>query len=372
MSRWRTGARYAVRGLMGGFAFLTLVLLVAAVRGGAADYPVVAAVAATPVVSRGAYHVHSSASDGWGTAEEIALAAERAGLQFVVITDHNVPPPPPRYQGKVLLVFGTEISTRAGHLVVLGSEPAPRGSSGAEAVERSLQGFAALAHPVQQKNPWRDAAAAQKVTGFELYSADTFLRDALRSPISRLLPAVGGWVGQGVHGSLLLVTPQPAPMERMLALAATHPVTALCAHDAHGYPPYEHVFGAMAMQLPEALPADPKAAATAIFEALSKGTAHCVFRGLGDASGLGIEGLSAERTAPRGAELKLTHPALQHEKVQVRVFGAGELLPDGRTVKVTGEGALQIELWVLAPGRLLGEEWRPWIVPSPIRVLPRL
>ena len=43
---------------------------------------------AWPVV-RGAYHVHSSRSDGTGTVDEIAAAAARAGLQFVIITDHG-------------------------------------------------------------------------------------------------------------------------------------------------------------------------------------------------------------------------------------------------------------------------------------------
>ena len=41
-----------------------------------------------PVV-RGAYHVHSQRSDGTGTLDEVAAAAARAGLQFVVVTDHG-------------------------------------------------------------------------------------------------------------------------------------------------------------------------------------------------------------------------------------------------------------------------------------------
>ena len=42
-----------------------------------------------PPVVRGAYHVHSRASDGTGTIEDIAAAAGRAGLRFVVLTDHG-------------------------------------------------------------------------------------------------------------------------------------------------------------------------------------------------------------------------------------------------------------------------------------------
>ena len=48
-----------------------------------------ALVPGTPPTARGAYHVHSRASDGTGTIEEIAAAAEAAGLQFVLIAAHE-------------------------------------------------------------------------------------------------------------------------------------------------------------------------------------------------------------------------------------------------------------------------------------------
>jgi hypothetical protein len=51
-----------------------------------------------PTVVLGGYHVHSNRSDGSGTVDEIAAAAARAGLTFVVFTDHGdgtrAPDPP--------------------------------------------------------------------------------------------------------------------------------------------------------------------------------------------------------------------------------------------------------------------------------------
>ena len=38
----------------------------------------------------GNLHMHTTYSDGAGTHAEIARAAVRAGLDFVVVTDHNV------------------------------------------------------------------------------------------------------------------------------------------------------------------------------------------------------------------------------------------------------------------------------------------
>src|SRR5690606_13662623 len=101
----------------------------------------------------GAVHVHSVASDGRGTLEEIAAAAKEAGLSFVVMTDRNVTPaPPPQRVDGVLVIHGVEVSTSDGHLLVLGADgvlpPPPR--TGAEAVAwgEAGGGFLALAHPV--------------------------------------------------------------------------------------------------------------------------------------------------------------------------------------------------------------------------------
>src|SRR5688500_6272709 len=66
----------------------------------------------------GAYHIHTSRSDGSGSIEDVASAAAKAALQFVVVTDHGDatrPPEPPRYVHGVLVIDAVEISTMAGH-----------------------------------------------------------------------------------------------------------------------------------------------------------------------------------------------------------------------------------------------------------------
>ena len=72
---------------------------------------------------RGAYHVHTVRSDGTGTPEEVARAAGRAALDFVILTDHGDAtrtPDPPRYVDGVLVIDAVEISTTLGHYVALG------------------------------------------------------------------------------------------------------------------------------------------------------------------------------------------------------------------------------------------------------------
>ena len=64
---------------------------------------------------KGVYHVHSIFSDGNGTIDDITRAADKAKLNFVILSDHGRPNTEAMnatdWIGKVLLIGGTEIST---------------------------------------------------------------------------------------------------------------------------------------------------------------------------------------------------------------------------------------------------------------------
>lgn len=384
-------SRSRIRWVVSGAFALLLTLTGAFALGGAlAGYPVVPAVGAggPPVASSGtdaeplapdaahalgAFHVHTVASDGHGTLEEVARAASAAGLSFVVVTDHNVKPFAPHRLDGVLLIAGVEVSTSDGHVVVLGVDaplpPAPR--TGAQAVDWALSHgapLAVLAHPVQKKNPWKDAAAGARVEGYELYSADTLFRDALARPFSRLLPSAAAWLGDGVHGVLGLVDDQPEVHAAMLKRDGM-PV-ALCSNDAHGRPPYQDVFTAMTMAVPASAFAGSEAqAADAVVQALASGSAFCVFQALGRPDGFSLQVPGDGRRLEVGETVQVTLPDAAWERATLRVWGPGEVTPDGRGVTVTGEGLVQLEVWVDAPGRLFGRTPKPWLVPSPLRVV---
>jgi hypothetical protein len=351
-----------------------------------ADYPVVPSAPGGAGWPRGAFHVHTTRSDGRGTEAQVAAAAKAAGLHFVVLTDHNdFTSREPAFVDGVLLVPGVEISTAAGHLVAFGLERPLEGvrkgmdGGAAQAAVEKAGGVSVLAHPVQARNPWRHDEAARRAEGFELYSADTFFRDAVRHPFSRLLPAMGAWLGQRVHGVMMLVEPDEGPVTKLLALAREKPRVVLCAHDAHGLPGYEEVFQSLAMYLPPSdggaaptLPGEARAAAEVVVKGLASGRALCAFRALGEPEGFALEGVDpGRREAYVGDVLTVRLPPLAREHVRVEVRGAGTLGPDGVSVELVEEGAVQVEAWVEAPGRFFGSRWRPWIVPSPVRVLAR-
>jgi hypothetical protein len=74
----------------------------------------------------GAVHVHSCYSDGSGTFREITAAARRAGLDFVVMTDHDtLRPREDGWEGwrdGVLLVLSVEVTCQfRSHVVVFGA-----------------------------------------------------------------------------------------------------------------------------------------------------------------------------------------------------------------------------------------------------------
>lgn len=148
----------------------------------------------TPRV-RGAYHVHTTRSDGTGSVEEVARAAGRARLDFLVLTDHGDGTrriDPPRYVGNVLVVDAAEVSTRLGHVAALGlTAPTPYRLAGwpDDVVEDVTRwgGVTFATHPDSPRRSlsWRDWDAG--VHGLEWLNADSEWRDEPRWALARTL-----------------------------------------------------------------------------------------------------------------------------------------------------------------------------------------
>lgn len=111
---------------------------------------------------RGAIHVHSRASDGAAGIDEIMAAAGAAGLDFVILSDHNPfasQRPRSGWFGDVLLIVAEEISTEQGHLLALGTPPR-RYRLGPTARQALADiddegGWALVSHPDHAWQAWR-------------------------------------------------------------------------------------------------------------------------------------------------------------------------------------------------------------------------
>jgi hypothetical protein len=196
-----------------------------------------------PLLVRGVIHIHTTRSDGAGTPQDVAHAAHRAGLDFVILTDHGDGlrvPDPPRYIEGVLVIDAVEISTADGHLLALGIGQAPYRLAGdardvIEDVHR-LGGFGIAAHPDSPKPDlrWRDWTSP--LDGLEWLNADSEWRDETRSGLTRTF--VTYWF-RGPE-SLVRMFARPAPtLKRWDQLSASRRLVAIAAPDAHARLPLE-------------------------------------------------------------------------------------------------------------------------------------
>ena len=186
----------------------------------------------------GAYHIHTTRSDGAGNKPSVAAAAARAGLQFAIFTEHGDgtrAPDPPVYLHGVLCIDGVEISTNGGHYVALGlgATPYPLGGDAAAVVEdvARLGGFGIVAHPDHPKPEltWRDWTAP--VDGIEWINADSEWRD---ESFGTLAKVASGYVLRPGPALASIFDRPSATLDRWDALSRTRTVVALAAADAHG------------------------------------------------------------------------------------------------------------------------------------------
>jgi hypothetical protein len=186
----------------------------------------------------GAFHVHSLRSDGAGDTDAIAAAAQRAGLQFVVMTDHGDgtrQPEAPAYIHDVLVVDAVEISTNGGHYIALDmpASPYPLGGDAGSVVEdvRRLGGFGVVAHPdsARAELSWIDWSAP--VDGLEWLSLDSEWRNESRLRLAQA--AFDYMIRPGPALAAILDRPV-STLTRWDGLAARARVVALAGHDAHG------------------------------------------------------------------------------------------------------------------------------------------
>ena len=186
---------------------------------------------------RGAIHMHSRQSDGSGTPDEIAAAASRAGLKFIILTDHGDgtrSPAEPRYRRGVLVVDALEVSSNGGHVVALGlgKTPYPLGGEGRDVVVdiARLGGMSIAAHPGSEKPALRWTEWSSPFDGLEWMNGDSESRDEAWYTHARALLS---YPFQSVRTLASLLDRPDTVLRRWDALTARRRVVAMAAADAH-------------------------------------------------------------------------------------------------------------------------------------------
>lgn len=393
-----TGKRMAQIGLAGALAWAAWAALTLPPRSSRLSAPPTADAGAAPV-ARGAYHIHSRASDGTGTVADIAAAAARAGLQFVILTDHGDGfrrAAPPRYLGGVLCIEAVEISTTGGHYAAIGLPPPPYplGGEPRDVVEdvARLGGFGIAAHPDSPKQALRWDEWDAPFDAIEWLNADSEWRDEARW---RLLPAILHYPWRPAETVVSLFDRPGGTLGRWDRLTQARPVVGLAGADAHARmglggktdpydevfyvraPSYEATFRAFSLrvEVPAPLAGDAGADATAILGAIRAGHVYAAFDGVAGPAWLDVRAESGGRVARQGGRLPLDGPVrirarsngppgstltLIRNGEPIRIVPGTDLVWEGRE-----PGVYRVEAF--APGAP-GDPPLPWIVANPVYV----
>lgn len=192
----------------------------------------------------GAVHVHTNRSDGRGSPDEVAASAARAGLAFVIFTDHGDgtrQPDPPTYRSGVLCVDAVEISTVQGHLLALGlpQAPYPLGGEARDVLDdvHRLGGVGFAAHPDSPKPDLEWRGWGEAFDGVEIVNLDTGWRAVAAEPgwraKARLLTALATYSVRPSPTIATLIAEHKGLLGRWDTLAAARRVPMLAGVDAH-------------------------------------------------------------------------------------------------------------------------------------------
>ncbi len=346
----------------------------------------------------GNLHLHTTASDGTGTHAQVARAAARAGLDFIIYTDHNV-----AVEGRegwleaegrsILCLMGQEINDQrripeANHLLChfVTADLQEAAAAPQKLIEAVKQqgGLCFLAHPLERPGigaardtyPWLDWDISG-FTGIELWNAMTDVKWRLRTKPRAVL---------GAYLPNLVLT---APFPEMLAkwdelLAGGQKVVAIGNSDAHAMSfslgilrrtiyPYEYLFRAVNthLLLAEPLAHDIAQARQQIFNALQRGHCFVSYDLAGPSHGFVFTAASVHTQAGMGdtlawsgaADLYISSPL----PAKLRLLHNGRVVTQcqGRELRwhAGRPGVYRVEAY-----RRFWGAWRGWVFTNPIYI----
>ncbi len=340
-------------------------------------------------------HIHTVYSDGAGTHREVAEAAGRAGLDFVIVTDHNVwvSDVEGTIDG-VLLLVGEEVHhvrriPQASHLLVYGAEAemALQAADPQQLINSVSErgGFCFLAHPFEKSSPiGADFAAidwldwdVEGYQGLEIWNAMSEFKGLLWSRLAALFYVYFPTLG--------LRGPFRATLRKWdELLAAGHHVTAIGGADAHAGTyhlgplqrvvfPYEELFRwvntHVLIQRP--LSGDLATDKQLVYEGLRSGRTWVGYDRAASSRGFRFRARSGTNVATMGERLVRTAAVILEVETPAR--GEIRLLRDGQLVArargsslrlTTAEaGTYRVEVYRSFRGNRRG-----WIFSSPIYV----
>lgn len=344
-------------------------------------------------------HMHTRYSDGEGSHDDIGQAALQAGLDAVIVTDHNIlVSGMERYyerdSRRVLMLVGEEVHDRTrdpqkNHLLILGGtrELSPFAPQPQQLINqaRAAEALTFIAHPVDEAMPsfgepdisWVDWQA-DGFTGIELWNGFSEMKSVARSKLQAVFMAL--------FPRHLAHHPLPATLQRWDLLTQTGKrIVAVGGSDAHNYHrslgpikkeiyPYSFHFRCINTHIltPTGLTGNLLADKKMILSALAQGHAFVGYDLPASTRGFRFTGAGKDGTVVMGDEVALQDGIT----FQIRLPEAVEcrLLKDGNPIKVwknkdictfiaNQPGVYRVESYIHYLGKRRG-----WIFSNPIYV----
>jgi len=356
--------------------------------------------ATSPAIGvRGAIHVHTKRSDGSGAPEQVAAAAARAGLQFIILTDHGDAtrtPTRPAYQSGVLVVDAVEISGDDGHVVALGlpKTPYPLGGEVRDIVEdvERLGAMSVAAHPGSPKPGLRWTEWASPFSGLEWLNGDSESRDERWFGLAR---ALFTYPFRATASLATLLDRPDAVLRRWDALTGRRRVVAVAGADAHArldvrgdesggrlamlpIPGYETMFRAFSVTaVGVTLTRDPEQDSAAILDAIRHGRVYSTIDALATPAVVSFSAVQGGMATAMGdfvldtggdIDLRVDSNAPRGSHIVLMKDGAAMATADGpslRRVVRANRAVYRVEIQLDgAPG----SPPVPWVVTNPIYV----
>lgn len=318
----------------------------------------------------GAFHVHSTMSDGLLSLDEIARAAKAARVSFVLLSDHGAPHPEAatleRTIDGVRFVGGSEVGTPEGHLIVSGAREIPRyhlPPYPPDAVDdvHEWGGIAIVTYPEDPVQQWKYWASDFAPDGVEIINVTSYFRaSSLRQKLSWALFSLFNRYYY-IHG----FEPPRYALKRWDELLEHGRVNAFYANNAHGgfpltetrtvsVPSYETAFGYVGLGIDARYRDRP-------MEAIRRGDFFAVVRAAGEPERFEI--------AQSEGEVRVALEATRYRaRVDLKRNGVVVASSERGTIRypATERGVYRAEVYLL-DHPLLGDDV-PWILSNALFV----
>jgi hypothetical protein len=234
---------------------------------------------------RGLIHVHSHHSkDSTGTLDDILTAAENAGTDFLIITDHSNMKAKPweGMHGNMLVLVGAEHSKRDGHLLSIATQNYFSSKTPMDQLMDAIAkdgGFSIVAHPHRGfGSSWERWDIEDKITHMEVHNLSGDLVDSIPEALLKIhaYPA-------NPYGTIRSLLDRPSTdLAKWDALNKRQKVVGIGSVDAHQkwYISYN-----APMRMVSTHVLAPSLTKEAVYDALRKGRCYIAFEPWGETTG---------------------------------------------------------------------------------------